>query len=106
MMFAASVASLIISSYSLLILLSHSLAGTIALLKLQQTRVAQQVSDQTVQILGGRGITKHGLGGNVERFLRSFKYGAVTGGSEEIMATLGMRQALRSLPKDDPLARL
>ena len=36
------------------------------------------------------GITRTGMGNRVEHFQRTFKFGAVLGGSEEIMADLGM----------------
>ncbi|ORY49046.1 acyl-CoA dehydrogenase NM domain-like protein [Rhizoclosmatium globosum] len=78
---------------------SLHLAGPIALLKYQSTRVAHDVSDDAVQILGGRAITKTGLGSVVEAFQRTYKYGSILGGSEEIMADLGVRMALKSFPK-------
>mmetsp|Transcript_71202 Transcript_71202/g.204197 ORF Transcript_71202/g.204197 Transcript_71202/m.204197 type:complete len:527 (-) Transcript_71202:8-1588(-) len=74
------------------------LGGPIALLKFQCTRSATLVSDEACQIFGGRSITKSGMGGNVERFQRTFKFGAILGGSEEIMADLGIRQAFRDMP--------
>ena len=61
------------------------LAGPIALLKLFATRVANDVSDEACQIFGGRAITATGMGQVVERFQRSVKFGAILGGSEEIM---------------------
>lgn len=74
------------------------LGGPIALLKFQTTRSATLVSDEACQIFGGRAITKTGMGANVERFQRTFKFGAILGGSEEIMADLGIRQAFRGMP--------
>lgn len=65
---------------------SVKLAGPIALLKLLCTRVAHHVSDDACQIFGGRGITKTGMGRIIEGFQRSYKFGAILGGSEEIMA--------------------
>ncbi|KAJ3199408.1 hypothetical protein HDU82_000440 [Entophlyctis luteolus] len=79
---------------------SLHLAGPIALLKYQSTRVAHDVSDDAVQILGGRAITKTGLGSVVEAFQRTYKYGSILGGSEEIMADLGVRMAMKAFPKD------
>merc|ERR1719460_1029216 len=67
------------------------LAGPIALLKYQSTRVAHDVADDACQIFGGRAITKTGMGKYVERFQRTYKFGAILGGSEEIMADLGIR---------------
>lgn len=77
---------------------SVKLAGPIALLKYQTTRVAHNVSDDACQIFGGRGITRTGMGRAVEAFQRTYKFGAILGGSEEIMADLGIRQAMKQFP--------
>jgi len=79
------------------------LAGPIALCKLQATRVAYDVSDKACQIFGGRAITRTGMGQIIERFQRSIKYGAILGGSEEIMADLGIKQAMKYMPKNSRL---
>lgn len=81
------------------------LAGPIAMLKYQSTRMAWQVADDTVQILGGRGITRSGMGSRVEGFKNYVKYAAVYGGSEEIMAELAIKQAIKRLPSG-PAAKL
>mmetsp|Transcript_46066 Transcript_46066/g.87891 ORF Transcript_46066/g.87891 Transcript_46066/m.87891 type:complete len:529 (+) Transcript_46066:170-1756(+) len=75
------------------------LAGPIALLKLQATRTAQFCHDESCQIFGGRAITRTGMGQIIERFNRATKFGAILGGSEEIMADLGIRQAIKYFPK-------
>eukprot|EP00398_MALV-I-01_sp_L67-1_P000258 gene258-324_t len=67
------------------------LAGPHALLKYQATRFSWQQADLAAQILGGRSITKTGLGTRIERFIRGNKYGAILGGSEEIMADFAVR---------------
>ena len=77
---------------------SMRLAGTTSLLKYQSTRVAQLVGDDAVQLLGGRGITQTGMGRMVERFQRSYKFGSILGGSEEIMADLAIKMAAKSFP--------
>ncbi|KAJ3219303.1 hypothetical protein HDU67_001922 [Dinochytrium kinnereticum] len=82
---------------------SAVLAGPIALLKFQATRVAHNVSDEACQIFGGRAITKTGLGSIVEGFQRTYKYGSILGGSEEIMADLGVRMAMKSYPPNAKL---
>ncbi|KAI9029866.1 acyl-CoA dehydrogenase/oxidase [Phycomyces nitens] len=76
------------------------LAGPIALLKYQCTRVAHNISDDACQIFGGRGITKTGMGRMVESFQRTYKFGAILGGSEEIMADLGIKMAMKQFPKN------
>ncbi|KAJ3325513.1 hypothetical protein HDU76_013160 [Blyttiomyces sp. JEL0837] len=82
---------------------STVLSGPIALLKFQSTRVAHQVSDEACQIFGGRAITKTGLGSIVESFQRTYKFGSILGGSEEIMADLGVRMAMKAYPKNAKL---
>jgi len=72
------------------------MAGPIAMLKYQATRVAWKVADDTVQILGGRGITRTGMGAKVEGLKNYAKYAAVYGGSEEIMADLAIKQASKT----------
>ena len=74
------------------------LAGPIAMLKFQATRTAWKVADDTVQILGGRGVTHTGMGSKIEGLKNFAKYAAVYGGSEEIMADLAVKQAMRSFP--------
>jgi len=84
--------------------INKHLAGTIALLKYKQTRVATIVSDNACQIFGGRAITGTGMGYVVEKFQRSFKFQAILGGSEEIMADFAIRQAMKKM--EDFPARL
>ncbi|KAI9336340.1 acyl-CoA dehydrogenase/oxidase [Obelidium mucronatum] len=79
---------------------TKQLGGSIALLKYQSTRMAHLVSDNAVQIFGGRAITRTGMGRLVENFQRVHKHVAILGGSEEIMLDLGVRQAMKSFPKD------
>lgn len=43
------------------------------------------------------------MGQIIERYQRSIKYGAILGGSEEIMADLGIKQAMKYMPKDAKL---
>jgi len=80
--------------------MNKKLAGQIALLKYHCTRMAWEIADDAAQMFGGRGITRSGMGRGVEAFLRTIKLGAILGGSEEIMADLGVRQAMRSFDKD------
>ena len=81
--------------------MSSNLAGPIALLKYKQTRVANMVADNACQILGGRALTRSGMGVLVEKYQRSQKMQAILGGSEEIMADFAMRQAIKSVGKGD-----
>ena len=77
---------------------SMRLAGTTSLLKFQSTRAASLIADNATNLLGGRGITRQGMGRNIERFNVGYKFAAILGGSEEIMADLGIKMAMRSFP--------
>jgi alkylation response protein AidB-like acyl-CoA dehydrogenase len=79
------------------------LAGPIALCKFLCTRASMDVSDDACQIFGGRAITRTGMGRKIEAVQRTVKFGAILGGSEEIMADLGIRQAMRMMPKNAKL---
>lgn len=78
---------------------SKHLGGPIGLLKSHATRAAHQIADDAVNIFGGRGITQTGMGRVVEQFHRTYKFDAILGGTEEILADLGVRQAYKSFPK-------
>ncbi|CDH52513.1 acyl-dehydrogenase [Lichtheimia corymbifera JMRC:FSU:9682] len=79
---------------------ADKLAGPIALCKYQVTRMLHDVSDDACQIFGGRAITQTGMGRNIEALQRTYKFTAILGGSEEIMADLGVRQAMKKFPTD------
>eukprot|EP00933_Yihiella_yeosuensis_P034296 TRINITY_DN27795_c0_g2_i1.p1 TRINITY_DN27795_c0_g2~~TRINITY_DN27795_c0_g2_i1.p1 ORF type:complete len:546 (-),score=114.75 TRINITY_DN27795_c0_g2_i1:110-1660(-) len=82
---------------------NQRLGGPIAMLKYQTTRTAWNVADNCVQILGGRGITRTGMGAKVEGLKNFAKYAAVYGGSEEIMADLSIKQAMKNFPPNAKL---
>ncbi|KAI0833116.1 acyl-CoA dehydrogenase NM domain-like protein [Hypoxylon sp. FL0890] len=77
---------------------SQYLGGPIGLLKMSITRAAHEIADEAVQIFGGRGLTQSGMGRVVEMFNRTYKFDAILGGSEEVLADLGVRQAMRQMP--------
>lgn len=79
---------------------SKYLAGPIAIMKAWMTRLSHEAADIGVQLMGGRGITKTGMGQEIENFNRTYKFDSILGGSEEVMADLGIRQALRFYPKN------
>ncbi|KAH7358021.1 medium-chain specific acyl-CoA dehydrogenase [Plectosphaerella cucumerina] len=76
------------------------LGGPIALLKTSCTRAAHEIADEAVQIWGGRGLTRTGMGRIIEMFNRTYKYDSILGGAEEVLADLGVRQAIRNMPKE------
>jgi alkylation response protein AidB-like acyl-CoA dehydrogenase len=77
---------------------SERLAGQCALLKVQATRSAWDIADDAIQCFGGRAITQTGMGSKVERFMRTNKFAAILGGSEEVMVDLGVKQLIKQIP--------
>jgi len=77
---------------------SKHLGGPIGLLKTFCTRSAHEIADDAVNIFGGRGLTQTGMGRVVEMFHRTYKFDAILGGAEEVLADLGVRQAMRQMP--------
>ncbi|OAP62465.1 hypothetical protein AYL99_04668 [Fonsecaea erecta] len=78
---------------------NRHLAGPIGLFKMFATRAAHEIADDAVNIFGGRGITTTGMGRTVEMFHRTYKFDAILGGTEEILGDLGVRQAMKYMPK-------
>jgi alkylation response protein AidB-like acyl-CoA dehydrogenase len=78
---------------------SKLLAGPIGLLKSYSTRCAHDIADDAVNLLGGRGITQGGMGKAVEEFQRTYKFSGILGGTEEVLADMGVRQAMKFMPK-------
>ncbi|KAK0469827.1 peroxisomal acyl-CoA-dehydrogenase [Desarmillaria tabescens] len=82
---------------------ASKLAGQIAFLKSYSTACAQETARDAVQIFGGRGITKTGMGRFVEHYHRTVPFDALLGGAEDVLSDLGVRQALRDMPQDSRL---
>ncbi|KOS22778.1 Very long-chain specific acyl-CoA dehydrogenase [Escovopsis weberi] len=78
---------------------ARHLAGPVGLLKMSVTRAAHEIADESVQIFGGRALTQSGMGKYIEMFNRTYKFDAILGGAEEILADLGVRQAMKDFPK-------
>jgi len=54
-------------------------------------------------VFGGRGITQTGMGKYIEHYYRTIPFDALLGGAEDVLADLGVRQAIRQMPKDAKL---
>jgi alkylation response protein AidB-like acyl-CoA dehydrogenase len=67
--------------------------------KMYATRTAQETAADAVQIFGGRGITKTGMGRFIEHYHRTVPFDAVLGGAEDVLGDLGVRQAVKKMPK-------
>ncbi|KAF8986585.1 peroxisomal acyl-CoA-dehydrogenase [Cyathus striatus] len=79
------------------------LAGPIGLLKMHATRSAQLTATDAVQIFGGRGITRTGMGEFIEHYHRTVTFDSILGGAEDVLGDLGARQAIRGIPKNAKL---
>jgi len=79
---------------------SSRLAGPIGLLKMYATRSAQATAADAVQIFGGRGITRTGMGEYIEHYHRTVPFDAILGGAEDVLGDLGVRQAIRGMSKN------
>ncbi|KAF8625551.1 hypothetical protein AX15_005317 [Amanita polypyramis BW_CC] len=82
---------------------ANKLAGQIAFLKSYATACAQDTARDAVQIFGGRGITQTGMGRFIEHYHRTITFDSLLGGAEDVLADLGVRQALRLMPKETRL---
>lgn len=78
---------------------SKYLGGPIGLLKMSATRAAHEIADESVQMFGGRALTQSGMGRVIEMWHRTYKFDAILGGAEEVLGDLGVRQAMRMMPK-------
>ncbi|KAF4597133.1 hypothetical protein EYR40_007584 [Pleurotus pulmonarius] len=83
---------------------ASKLAGQIAFLKSYSTACGQETARDAVQIFGGRGITRTGMGRFIEHYHRTIAFDAhaesVLLSAEDVLRDLGVRQALRGMPED------
>ncbi|KAH7105278.1 acyl-CoA dehydrogenase NM domain-like protein [Auriculariales sp. MPI-PUGE-AT-0066] len=79
---------------------SDKLAGPIGLLKMFITKTARESAEDAQIIFGGRGLTQTGLGKYIEMFHRTSGFDAILGGVEDVLGDLGVRQAMKKMPKD------
>ena len=81
---------------------NKNLAGEIALFKYQALQLGHIVADGCTVIFGGRAMTKSGMGALVERYQRTYRLFGVYGGSTDVMASLGVKQAMKAVPAAAP----
>ncbi|KAG6001955.1 hypothetical protein E4U21_003636 [Claviceps maximensis] len=74
-------------------------AGPIGLLKMSLTRAAHDIADESIQTWGGRGLTQTGMDKHIEWFHPMFTFDSILGGAEDILADLGVQQAVKNFPK-------
>ncbi|KAF8450979.1 acyl-CoA dehydrogenase/oxidase [Boletus edulis BED1] len=64
------------------------------------SRSGRETAEDATQMFGGRGITMGGMGKIVENFHRTSPFDAILAGAEDVLGDLGVRQAIRKIPKD------
>ncbi|GBE79103.1 Acyl-CoA dehydrogenase apdG [Sparassis crispa] len=79
---------------------SDKLAGQIGLLKQFVTRTGRETAEDATQIFGGRGITASGMGKLIENYHRTSPFDAILGGQEDVLGDMGVRQAIKKMPKN------
>ncbi|KAF7313430.1 Cytochrome b5 heme-binding domain-containing protein [Mycena chlorophos] len=79
--------------------MSDKLAGPIALMKQFVSRGGQEIGNDATQVFGGRALTVSGMGKVIENYHRTSAFDAILAGAEDVMADLGVRQAMKRMPK-------
>ncbi|KAF8239507.1 acyl-CoA dehydrogenase [Tricholoma matsutake] len=79
---------------------SSKLAGPIGLLKQFVSRTARETAEDATQVFGGRALTTTGMGRLIENYHRTSGFDAILAGAEDVLGDLGVRQALRKMPRD------
>ncbi|TFK28716.1 acyl-CoA dehydrogenase [Coprinopsis marcescibilis] len=79
---------------------ADKLAGPIGLLKQYISRSGRETAEDAVQIFGGRGLTTTGMGKFIENFHRTSGFDAILAGAEDVLGDLGVRQALKKMPRN------
>ncbi|KII96016.1 hypothetical protein PLICRDRAFT_34974 [Plicaturopsis crispa FD-325 SS-3] len=80
--------------------MSEHLAGPIGLLKQFVSRTGRETAEDATQIFGGRGITKTGMGKVIENYHRTSPFDAILAGAEDVLGDLGVRQAMKKMPRN------
>ncbi|PPQ81077.1 hypothetical protein CVT25_014540 [Psilocybe cyanescens] len=79
---------------------SDKLAGPIGLLKQFISRAGRETAEDATQVFGGRALTVTGMGKFIENYHRTSGFDAILAGAEDVLGDLGVRQALKKMPRD------
>jgi len=79
---------------------SDKLAGPIGLLKQFVSRSGRETAEDATQVFGGRALTVSGMGKFIENYHRTSGFDAILAGAEDVLGDLGVRQALKKMPRD------
>ncbi|KAF5321250.1 hypothetical protein D9619_001152 [Psilocybe cf. subviscida] len=78
---------------------SDKLAGPIGLLKQFVSKAGRETAEDATQVFGGRALTVTGMGKFIENYHRTSGFDAILAGAEDVLGDLGVRQALKKMPK-------
>ncbi|KAF8075887.1 peroxisomal acyl-CoA-dehydrogenase [Lyophyllum atratum] len=79
---------------------SAKLAGPIGLLKQFVSRTGRETAEDATQVFGGRALTTTGMGKHIENYHRTSGFDAILAGAEDVLGDMGVRQALKKMPRD------
>ncbi|TFK43097.1 peroxisomal acyl-CoA-dehydrogenase [Crucibulum laeve] len=79
---------------------SDKLAGPIGLLKQFVSRTGRETAEDATQVFGGRALTTTGMGKLIENYHRTSGFDAILAGAEDVLADLGVRQAIKKMPRE------
>jgi len=79
---------------------ADKLAGPIGLLKQFVSRAGRETAEDATQVFGGRALTVTGMGKLIENYHRTSGFDAILAGAEDVLGDLGVRQALKKIPRD------
>lgn len=80
--------------------MSQHLAGPIGLLKQFVSRCGRETAEDATQVFGGRALTRTGMGKLIEEYHRCSGFDAILAGAEDVLGDLGVRQALKRMPRE------
>jgi alkylation response protein AidB-like acyl-CoA dehydrogenase len=80
--------------------MSSKLAGQIGLLKQFVSRCGRETAEDATQVFGGRALTVTGMGKLIENYHRTSGFDAILAGAEDVLGDLGVRQAMKKMPRD------
>jgi len=79
---------------------ADKLAGPIGLLKQFVSRTGRETAEDATQVFGGRALTVTGMGKLIENYHRTSGFDAILAGAEDVLGDLGVRQALKKMPRN------
>jgi len=64
------------------------------------SKAGRETAEDATQVFGGRALTTGGMGKLIENYHRTSGFDAILAGAEDVLGDLGVRQAMRKMPRD------